>query len=112
MTKFVSAKVIRNKETLTVAQAFEEEILNRHWCPFEVTTDRGTEFNPEFAERLQKAGAKHIRVSPRDSKANGQVEKMMKMIKLLCVLCVVRIRGNGKTKWQESCQNITPHITV
>jgi hypothetical protein len=45
MTKFVSAKVIRNKEAVTVAQAFEEEILNRHSCPFEVITDQGTEFN-------------------------------------------------------------------
>jgi transposase-like protein len=44
MTKFVSAKVIRNKEAATVAQAFEEEILNRHSCPFEVITDQGTEF--------------------------------------------------------------------
>jgi hypothetical protein len=35
----------------------------------------------EFAERLQKAGAKHIRIGPRNPKANGQVERMMKIIK-------------------------------
>jgi transposase InsO family protein len=88
MTKFVSAKVIRNKEAATVAQAFEEEILNRHSCPFEVITDHGTEFNQEFAERLQKAGAKHIRISPRNPKANGQVERMMKIIKsTLRIMC-------------------------
>jgi transposase InsO family protein len=88
MTKFVSAKNIRNKEAITVAQAFEEEILHRHSCPFEVITDQGTEFNQEFAERLQKAGAKHIRISPRNPKANGQVERMMKKIKsTLPIMC-------------------------
>jgi hypothetical protein len=29
MTKFVSAKVIRDKEAATIAQAFQEEIINR-----------------------------------------------------------------------------------
>jgi hypothetical protein len=58
MTKFVSAKVIRNKEAATVAQAFKEKIINRHSCPFEVITNQGTEFHQEFSERLQKAGAK------------------------------------------------------
>jgi transposase InsO family protein len=84
----VSAKVIRNKEAVTLAQAFEEEILNRHSCPFEVITDQGTQFNQEFAERLQKAGAKHIRISPCNPKANGQVERMMKIIKsTLRIMC-------------------------
>jgi hypothetical protein len=88
MTKFVSAKVIRDKEAATVAQAFEEEIINRHSCPFEVVTDQSTEFNKEFTERLQKAGAKHIRISPRNLKANGQVERMMKIIKsTLRIMC-------------------------
>ena len=88
MTKFVSARVIRNKQAVTVAQAFEEEILNRHSCPFEVVTDQGTEFNKEFAEQLQNAGAKHIRISPRNPKANGQVERMMKIIKsTLRIMC-------------------------
>jgi len=88
MTKFVSAKVIRNKQAVTVARAFEEEILDRHSCPFEVVTDQGTEFNKEFAEQLQNAGAKHIRISPRNPKANGQVERMMKIIKsTLRIMC-------------------------
>jgi hypothetical protein len=97
MTKFVSAKVIRNKEAATVAHAFEEKILNRHSCPFEVITDHGTEFDQEFAERLQKAGAKHIRISPRNPKANGQVERMMKIIKsTLCIMCCKHPR-----RWED-----------
>jgi hypothetical protein len=68
MTKFLSAKVIRNKEAATVAQAFQE-ILNRHSCPFEVITDQGTKFNRKFAERLQKAGDKRIRISLCNPKA-------------------------------------------
>jgi transposase-like protein len=92
----VSAKVIRNKEAATVAQAFEEEILNRHLCPFEVITDRGTEFNQEIAERLQKAGAKHIQISSCNPKANNQVERMMKIIKsTLRIMC----RKNSR-KWE------------
>jgi hypothetical protein len=67
MTK---AKVICNKQANTVAQAFEDEILNRHSCPSEVVTDQGTEFNKEFAEKLQGASVKLIKISPRKSKAN------------------------------------------
>jgi hypothetical protein len=66
MTKFVSAKVNRNKEAATVAQAFKEEVLDRHSCSFKVITDQGSEFNQDLAEQLQKAGAKHIRISPRN----------------------------------------------
>ena len=106
MTKFVSAKVIRNKEAAIVAQAFEEEILNRHSCPFEVVTDQGTEFNQEFAERLQKAGAKHIRISPRNPKANGQVERMMKIIKsTLRIMC----RKNPR-KWKDKVAGVVSEI--
>jgi transposase InsO family protein len=53
-----------------------------------VITDQGTEFNQEFVERLQKAGAKHIRIKPRNPKANGQVERLMKIIKsTLRIIC-------------------------
>jgi transposase InsO family protein len=102
MTKFVSANVIRNKEAVTVAQAFEEEILDRHSCPFEIITDEGIEFNQEFAERLQKAGAKHIRIKPRNPKANGQVERMMKIIKsTLRIMC----RKNSR-KWEDKVARV------
>jgi hypothetical protein len=51
--------------------------LNRHSCPFEVITDQSTKFNQESAERLQKAGAKHIRISPRkwEGKVAGVVSE-------------------------------------
>jgi hypothetical protein len=102
MTKFVSAKVIRNKEAVTVAQAFEEEILNRHSCPFEVIINQGTEFNQKFAERLQNAGAKHIRISPRNPKANGQVGRMMKIIQFtLRIMC----RKNPR-KWKDKVAGV------
>jgi transposase InsO family protein len=102
MTKYVSAKVICNKEAVTVAQAFKEEILNCYSCPFEVITDQGTEFNHEFAERLQKAGAEHIRISPCNPKANGQVERLMKIIKsTLRIMC----RKNPR-KWEDKVARV------
>jgi transposase InsO family protein len=109
MTKFVSAKVIRNKEVATVAQAFEEDILNRHSCHFEVITDQGTKFNQEFAELLQKAGAKHMRISPRNPKANGQVERMMKIINsTLRIMCCKNPRQwEGKMAGVVSKYNAT-----
>jgi hypothetical protein len=37
---------------------------------------------------LQKAGAKHIRITPRNPKANGEAERMMKIIKsTLRIMC-------------------------
>jgi hypothetical protein len=114
MLIFVSAKVIRNKEAVTVAQAFEEEILNRHSCPFEVITDQGTEFNQKSADRLQKAGAKHIRISPRNPKANRQVERMMKIIKsTLRIMCRKNPREwKGKVAGIVSEYNATYHHII
>jgi transposase InsO family protein len=67
-----------------------------------VITDQGTEFNQEFAKRLQKAGAKHIRISPRNPKANGQVERMMKIIKsTLRNMC----RKNPR-KWEDKVTEV------
>lgn len=73
MTKFASAKVLPNKRAATVASPFKEEILLRHasGCPFEIVTDRGTEFREEFECLLKAESLKHVKVRPRNPKANG-----------------------------------------
>jgi hypothetical protein len=51
---------------------------------------------------LQKAGAKHIRISPRNPKANGQVERMMKIIKsTLRIMCRKHLR-----KWEDKVAGV------
>jgi hypothetical protein len=69
VTKYAYVKVLPNKKAATVARAFEEEILLRQSCPFEVVTDQGSEFNKEFKELLQKAGLKHVKVRPINPRA-------------------------------------------
>jgi hypothetical protein len=56
ITKHLSGRGLRDNKAATVAAAFREEILLRHGCPFQIVTDRGTEFNKEFAEQLKKEG--------------------------------------------------------
>ena len=81
VTKFSATQVLSNKKPETVANAFRREILERHGCPFEVVTDQGTEFNSAFAELLKASGLKHVKVSTRNPKANGQVERFMRILK-------------------------------
>jgi transposase InsO family protein len=81
VTKSASVKVIPNKKAATVARVIEDEILDRHGCPFEVVTDEGTEFNAEFSDLLKGAGLRHVRVRPKNPQANGQVERFMQILK-------------------------------
>ena len=81
MTKFASARVLPNKRARTVARAFQEEVLLRHGCPFEIDTDQGTEFREEFKSLMQDESLKHVKVRPRNPKANGQVERFMQLLK-------------------------------
>jgi transposase InsO family protein len=80
-TKFASTHILPNKKPQSVANAFSREILERHGCPFEIVTDQGSEFNAEFAELLKQSGLKHVKVSTRNPKANGQVERFMRILK-------------------------------
>lgn len=88
MTKFASARVLPNKKAATAAKAFREEIILRHGCPFEIVTDRGTEFREEFESLLKAEGLKHVRIRPRNPKANGQAERFMQLLKsTLRIMC-------------------------
>lgn len=97
VTKFASARVLPNKRAATVAKAFREEILLRHGCPFEVVTDQGTEFREEFESLLRAESLKHVKVRPRNPKANGQVERFMQLLK-----STLRIMCNSKpSDWER-----------
>jgi hypothetical protein len=45
VTKHLSGRGLSDNKAATEAKAFREEILLRHGCPFQIVTDRGTEFN-------------------------------------------------------------------
>lgn len=102
MTKFASAKILLNKRAATVAAAFKEEILFRHGCPFEIVTDQGTEFREEFEQLLKIEGLRHIKIRPRNPKANGQVERFMQILK-----STLRIMCNDKPRdWQKHVSSV------
>lgn len=88
VSKHLSGRGLRDNKAATVAEAFREESLLRHGCPFQIVTDRGTEFNKEFAEQLRKEGLNHVLIRTRNPKANGQVERLMSVVKSqLRILC-------------------------
>jgi hypothetical protein len=97
VTKFLSGRPIKDKKASTVAQAFQQEILDRHSFPFQVVTDRGSEFNGKFKRQLVSRGAKHVNIRTRNPKANGQVERLMPVLKgQLRVVC-----DKNPTSWEK-----------
>jgi transposase InsO family protein len=114
ITKFASVKIIPNKKAAIVARAFEDEILDRQGCPFEVVADQGSEFNGEFEKLLKVAGLRHVRVRPRNPRANGQVERFMQILKsTLRATC-----HQHPSDWERFVQkvafqyNVTYHETI
>lgn len=103
VTKHSCGRGLKDNKAATVAQAFREEILLRHGCPFQIVTDRGTEFNKELiAEQLKKEGLNHVLIRTRNPKANVQVERPMSVVKSqLRILC-----DSEPTAWDEHIPRI------
>jgi transposase InsO family protein len=64
-----------NKEALTVAKAFHQEVILKHGWPEVLLSDNGTEFANKIITALaEEYGFKHIRSSPMQPRGNSFVE--------------------------------------
>ena len=80
-SKWVEALPIPSKHAFRTAQWFYTDIL-AHWGrPAFVRTDNGTEWKSEFSSLLAQHGIRHLTITVGNSKANGQVERIIRVFK-------------------------------
>lgn len=87
-TRYPEAVALKNKETVTVAEALVH-IYSRVGVPKEVLTDQGSEFVSELMKEVERLlSIKHITTIPYHPQCNGLTEKfnavLKQMLKKLC----------------------------
>jgi hypothetical protein len=95
LTKWVEAIPLHDNTSGTVAKVFYQEIICRHGCPLEVTTDGGPSFLNEFLRSLEGWNIEAIKISPYNPQANGLVERVIQTFKSYLERCT----GHKPYEW-------------
>ena len=72
---------IKNKDPTTTRDAFVSAVLTRFGLPAEVVTDRGGEFESEFAHTLMECFIDHRQTSPDHPQSDGLAERLVQTMK-------------------------------
>jgi hypothetical protein len=102
VSKWIEAFPTPDNKSLTVATIFHKEIICRHGCPIEVTSDGGPTFEKDFMEALEKWGVKSIKISPYNPQANGLVERCIQTLKAGLERCT----GSRPHLWDSFLPNL------
>jgi hypothetical protein len=82
-TKAAEFAVVYDKTPPSVAKAFYYTWICRYFVPSHVTSDNGTEFEPDFIHLLQRLGIQHVHTSAVHPAANGAVERVVQSFKAM-----------------------------
>lgn len=75
-TKWVEVFPVPDQTATTCAQLILNEIISRYGCPLSIHTDQGRNYESDlFHELCELLEIKKTRTSPKNPKANGQVER-------------------------------------
>ena len=80
-SKWVEIGALQSKRAFRVADWLHREIVARWGRPLMIRTDNGTEFAAEFHDLVSSLGIKVIKITPSNSRANGQAERMIRTFK-------------------------------
>lgn len=81
-TKWVEARSVAEASSHEITQFIYEELICRHGIPYELTSDRGTEFLNELVSSLtRKYKIKHIKTTSYHPQGNGQTERTNRTLK-------------------------------
>ena len=81
-SKWVEVIPLRSKKPSEVRDAFIQAVLTRFGAPAEVLTDRGGEFEAEFAKMLMDSYIDHRTTSADHPQTDGLAERMIQTMKL------------------------------
>ena len=100
-SKWVEAIPIVDKKAETIARACIDGIFTRYGCPFELHTDRGTEFENEIMDRLcEYMGINKTKTTSRHPQSDGMVERANRSILDMLAKHVDKIEN----RWNEYLQ--------
>lgn len=81
-TKWVEAKAVSVANAHEITQFLYEDVICRHGIPYQLTSDRGTEFVNELIESLTlRYKIRHIRTTAYHPQGNGQTERTNRTLK-------------------------------
>ena len=97
-TKWVIAIPIRNKQSRTICNALERNILpNVPRVPVRILTDNGPEFiSQEFSTVVERYNMVHVKTTPYKPSSNGAIERVNRTIGEL-----LRVLTRETNKWDE-----------
>ena len=80
-SKWIELAALPAKTSQHTAEALMDRVICRFGAPAEVVTDRGTEFEGQFAELLQRCMVDHRTTSPAHPQADGLAERAVQTVK-------------------------------
>ena len=80
-TKWIELGLLRELDSLSVANWFHLNIVCRFGTPFCIRTDNGREFMGQFGAYLQDKGIRQVTTTPYHPRANRMVERYIGVIK-------------------------------
>ena len=97
-SKWVELRPVVSLHSWRAAHFLYEDIVGRWGTPRFVRTDNGSEFAGAFDRLCTALGVTHLRITPGNSKANGQVERTIQTMKE-----VIRrgLTGHPKSYWSD-----------
>ncbi len=81
-SKWVEVIPLKSKKPAEVKDAFVQAVLTRFGAPAEVLTDRGGEFEAEFAKMLMDSYIDHRTTSADHPQTDGLAERMIQTLKM------------------------------
>ena len=94
----IKAFPIKNKESRTIADVLERQVLYTTGPPKILTHDQGSEMKGKFESVEEEFGMKVIKSSAYHPEGNGKAEAGIKKLKnklLMCLVSTVNIVGTG-----------------
>ena len=103
LTGWLEVRCSPTKETEAVGRFIMEDVIPRHSCPLQMTSDNGTEFVSEVIEYLTKQlKIHHIKTSFYNPEANGAVERSHRTIREF----LMKLPHREKDQWDRHIPSI------
>ena len=80
-SKWIELVPVKQLDSKTTAQAFNDRVLARYGAPVEVVSDNGQEYQGAFRALLQQHGIDQVDIPPGHPQANGMAERIVNVMK-------------------------------
>ncbi|CAG8646030.1 3855_t:CDS:1, partial [Ambispora leptoticha] len=98
LTGYIEARALRSKNAKSIATFLWEEIITRHGCFAELTSDRGTEFKNNIMEELTaRLQVKQQFTASYHPEANGRAERTVQKLTRI----IRKVSAEAQNRWHE-----------